>query len=218
MILPTFESNPTERSGPRLLHTIRSILESPTVYKLWWNVVGGPGWAKVLVDKYVEPAPGSRILEIGCGPGNIARYLADYDYVGFDLNSKYIEAARRRLPTAKFECERVSHFSLREQRSFDFVLAIGILHHLNDDESSRLFQIAYDALKTGGKLVTFDGVWTDNQPATTRWLLARDRGQHIRSEQEYLAIASHLFKNVRPSIRHDLLRIPYSHLILECVR
>jgi hypothetical protein len=33
-----------------------------------------------------------------------------------------------------------------------------------------------------------------------------------------VGIASRVFGKVKPSVRHDLLRIPYSHMILECVR
>jgi predicted methyltransferase len=98
------------------------------------------------------------------------------------------------------------------------VLALAIVHHLDDAEARQLFQIAYDSLKPGGKLVTFDGVWTDGQSSAARWLLARDRGEYVRSEREYVGIASQVFSNIRPSVRHDLLRIPYTHLILECVR
>jgi hypothetical protein len=76
----------------------------------------------------------------------------------------------------------------------------------------------YDALRPGAKLVTVDGVWTEKQRAATRWLLSRDRGEHIRHEEEYVSIASEVFSQMRRSIRHDLSRIPYSHLILECVR
>jgi cyclopropane fatty-acyl-phospholipid synthase-like methyltransferase len=201
-----------------MLASIRSVLSNPTAYQLWWNVVGGPASTKVLVSEYIQPKSGTRILEIGCGPGNIARYFTNYEYVGFDVNSKYIAAAQRRFPKATFVCERVSQFSLADRQSFDIVLAIGIVHHLSDGEANQLFRIAYDALKPGGKLVTFDGVWTDDQSAATRWLLSRDRGEHVRSEPEYVGIASQVFAKVRPSIRHDLLRIPYSHLILQCVR
>jgi SAM-dependent methyltransferase len=59
------------------------------------------------------------------------------------------------------------------------VPALGIAHHLEDAEAQRLFQIAYDALKPGGKLITFDGVWTDGQSPAARWLLARDRGLYV---------------------------------------
>jgi SAM-dependent methyltransferase len=201
-----------------MIQFIRSVLSIPTVYQLWWNLVGGPRWAKVLVNEYVQPRVETRILEIGCGPGTIVSYLPRSEYRGFDLNPRYIESAKRRFPKAQFVCERVSKFSLAKEQSFDVVLALGIVHHLDDAEALQLFQIAYDALNPGGKLVTFDGVSADNQSSVVRWLLARDRGEHIRSEREYVRIASQVFSNIKPSVRHDLLRIPYTHLILECIR
>jgi cyclopropane fatty-acyl-phospholipid synthase-like methyltransferase len=201
-----------------MFQSIRSVLAIPAAYNLWWRAVGGPAWAKVLVGQYIQPRAGARILEIGCGPGTIAGYLPDSEYVGFDMSSKYIEIARKRFPQAQFICERVSQFSLSKQQSFDAVLALGVVHHLDDQEARQLFQIAYDALKSGGKLITFDGVWTNDQSPAARWLLARDRGEHVRNEGEYVNIASQVFANVKASVRHDLIRIPYSHLILECVR
>ncbi len=197
---------------------LRRVLAIPAAYQLWWNLVGGPALAKVLINEYVRPTAGKRILEIGCGPGTIVGYLPPSDYLGFDLSPKYIELARKRFPKANFVCERVSQFSLAKEESFDLVLAFGIVHHLGDAEARQLFQIAYDALKPGGKLVTIDGVWADGQSRAARLLLARDRGEHIRSEREYVGIASQVFSNIRPSVRHDLLRIPYTHLILECIR
>jgi len=197
---------------------LRRVLAIPTAYQLWWNVVGGPNLAKVLINEYVRPKAAARILEIGCGPGTIVGYLPPCDYLGFDLSPKYIELARKRFPKAHFVCERVSQFSLAKEQSFDLVLALGIVHHLGDGEARQLFQIAHDALKPGGKLVTIDGVWADGQSSAARWFLTRDRGEHIRSEREYLGIASQVFSDIKPSVRHDLLRIPYSHLILECIR
>jgi cyclopropane fatty-acyl-phospholipid synthase-like methyltransferase len=201
-----------------MLNSLRSVLAVPRAYQLWWNLVGGPGWAKVLVSEYIRPAPGARILEIGCGPGTIVQYLPNSEYLGFDLSPSYIELARKRFPHAQFVCERVSQFSPQKQNSFDFVLALGIVHHLENDEARKLFQIGYEALKPGGKLVTADGVWSDNQSSTARWLLSRDRGEYVRSEDEYVAIASQVFSAVKPTTRHDLLHIPYTHMILECTR
>jgi cyclopropane fatty-acyl-phospholipid synthase-like methyltransferase len=205
-------------SDSRLLRSLRSALEVPAAYDLWWKLVGGPACAKALVKEHIQPQLGSRILEIGCGPGMILRYLPDCTYVGFDISSKYIAMAQKRFPRAQFFCQRVSRFSLAGQPSFDTVLAIGIVHHLDDQEATQLFQIAYDALRPGGKLVTLDGVFTDDQSAAERWLLARDRGEYVRGRPEYLRIASQVFSNIRPTVRHDLLRIPYTHLITECVR
>jgi SAM-dependent methyltransferase len=201
-----------------MIQYLRSILDIPAAYQLWWNLVGGPGLAKVLVNEYAQPRVGVRILEIGCGPGTIVSYLPPSDYLGFDLSPEYIGLARRRFPKARFVCERVSQFSLIGEPSFDVVLAFGIVHHLEDAEARQLFQIAHDALTPGGKLLTIDGVWADGQSPVAQWLLARDRGEHVRCEREYLGIASQVFSDIRPSIHHDLLHIPYTHLILECIR
>ena len=201
-----------------MIQSIRSVLAIPSAYQFWWHVVGGVAQAKVLVNEYIQPSVGARILEIGCGPGTIVRYLPPTEYLGFDLSPRYVKLAKKRFPKAHFVCERVSQFSLAKEQSFDVVLALGIVHHLEDAEARQLFQIAYGALKPGGKLVTIDGVWADGQSPAARWLLAKDRGEYIRSKREYVGIASQVFSNIRPSVRHDLLRIPYTHLILECVR
>jgi len=36
-----------------------------------------------------------RVLDIGCGPGNILKLMPDTEYVGFDLNPHYIEQRPR---------------------------------------------------------------------------------------------------------------------------
>ncbi len=201
-----------------MLQSIRSVLAFPAVYKLWGHLVGGSTSARALVNEYIRPEADARILEIGCGPGTIVPYLPQSGYLGFDLSAEYIEEARRRFPQAKFICERVSKFSLAQQHGFDLVIAIGIIHHLDDAEAKQLFEIAREALKPGGRLVTVDGVFTSDQSPVARWFLARDRGEYVRSEQEYVRIASQVFGSVEPAVRHDLLRIPYTHLILNCVR
>lgn len=201
-----------------MIRTIRSVLAVPQAYQLFWNVIGGPARSRILVKDYIRPKTGDRILEIGCGPGTIVPYLPSCEYVGFDASPSYIEQARQRFPQARFVCERVSEYTLPERSYYDSVLALGIVHHLDDSEAQQLFQIARDALKPGGKLVTLDGVWTNDQSSTARALLARDRGEFVRNEGAYVGIASHAFDNVKASIRHDLLRIPYTHIILECIR
>jgi SAM-dependent methyltransferase len=205
----------------RIFRSVRSVLELPLFYQSWWNAVGGPGYAKALVREYVLREASNRILEIGCGPGTILPYLRlrpSDSYVGFDMNVRYIQRARSRFPQAQFVSARVSQYTLTEHKSFDTVLAFGIVHHLDDDEATQLFQIAHDALKSGGKLVTVDGVRTTGQSAARRWLLTRDRGDYVRNEAGYVNIASQVFTTVRSSIRSDLIRIPYTHLILECIR
>jgi|ERR1700733_1301446 SAM-dependent methyltransferase len=201
-----------------MIRTIRSVLALPQAYQLFWNVIGGPARSRTLVKEFIRPKAGDRILEIGCGPGTIVPYLPKSEYVGFDASAEYIDQARRRFPQARFVCERVSEYTLPERSYFDLVLALGILHHLDDAESQQLFQIAHEALKPGGKLVTLDGVWTNSQSSAAKALLARDRGEFVRTEEGYVIIASKVFDNVKATVREKMLRIPYTHIILECIR
>ncbi len=201
-----------------MIETIRSLLAAPQAYQVFWNMIGGPGRSKILVQEYIRPRTDDRILEIGCGPGTIIPYLPDSEYVGFDASAAYVAKARKRFPRAKFFCQRVNQYAPPQSGYFNIVLALGIVHHLDDEEASHLFQIAHDALQSGGKLVTLDGVWRTGQSLASRYLLSRDRGRFIRREEEYAKLASQSFRNVKPSIRHDLLRIPYTHIILECDR
>ena len=195
---------------------LRSILSLPRAYGAFWNLVGGPGYIRTFVKEYVRLKPGARILDIGCGPGTVVPYLSDVEYVGFDISPQYIASARQRFPKATFVCERVSQFTLPQRSYFDVVLALGIIHHLDDAEARQLCEVAKQALKPGGRLLTFDGVFTKDQSSFARYLVSRDRGEHVRHEQAYVQIASQVFPNVRSTVRHDLLRIPYTHIIMEC--
>jgi cyclopropane fatty-acyl-phospholipid synthase-like methyltransferase len=197
---------------------IRSILSLPLVYRTFINLVGGVRCTKILLEEYVRPNPGARILDIGCGPGTIVPYFPNVQYTGFDMSSAYIESARRRFPEATFICERISRYALPQRSYYDVVLALGILHHLDDEEAQQLFDIAHQALKAGGKLVTLDGVFVREQSALARYVISRDRGEFVRDEEAYVQIASQSFSNVKPNVRHDLLRIPYTHIIMECLR
>lgn len=200
---------------------LKSILDQPAVYKLFSNLVGAQNSQSIFVHEYVRPAAGNRILDIGCGPGNILDHLPEVDYFGFDFSPSYIESAKAHYGhRGQFFCQRVSEAQvfLEQPESFDIVLAIGILHHLDDTEALRLFEIAKRALKKGGRLVTYDGCYVSAQSRAAKYLLSKDRGQYVRDEQGYSDLAKARFDEVKVSIRNDLLNIPYTHIIMECVK
>jgi cyclopropane fatty-acyl-phospholipid synthase-like methyltransferase len=99
---------------------------------------------------------------------------------------------------------------------FDIVLAIGIFHHLTDKEAIEMFELADTLLKPDGRFITFDGVYTPGQGFFTRFFLSNDRGKYVRTEDQYRAIAQKYFTDIHVSIRDDLLRLPYTHIIMEC--
>ncbi|MCZ2207908.1 hypothetical protein, partial [Cylindrospermopsis raciborskii] len=59
-----------------------------------------------------------------------------------------------------------------------------------------------------------------NQSPIARWIISKDRGQNVRDEKGYLNLAYNLFPPPYTScnIRHNLLRIPYTHIIIESTK
>jgi SAM-dependent methyltransferase len=201
----------------RTLGRLSSILNFAAGYRLFGQIVRGNA-CSIYLAEYVKPAPGEKILDIGCGPGDILNYLPDVDYTGFDISPEYIAAAKKRFSNrGRFYCDDVGLVDgERERGTFNLVMATGIVHHLDDRQAVRLFDLARAALRPEGRLVTFDGCYEPGQSSIARWLLDKDRGKFVRTRVEYLRLASAHFPKVEAHIRHDLLRIPYTHLIMCC--
>jgi SAM-dependent methyltransferase len=198
------------------LFDLRSALAIAPVYRRFQQLVCGNHYAR-FVHEYLRPAAGQRILDIGCGPAAILSHLPDVEYTGVDLSPTYIESARRRYgDRGQFHCRHVYEASLGDLGTFDLVIAHGILHHLDDADALHLFKLAGSALRREGRLVTLDGCFVEGQSPAARRLLAMDRGRFVRDKRGYLQLAQKYFAHVSVDIRHDLIRIPYTHIILQC--
>jgi cyclopropane fatty-acyl-phospholipid synthase-like methyltransferase len=195
----------------------RGLLSRAAGYRLFGTLIGAPAVRALLIDEYARVQAGERVLDIGCGPGTIVPFLPRVEYLGFDASEPYVMAARTRYgDRGTFVCGRVGVQNISRESYYDVVLAIGILHHLDDGEADELFRLARRALRPGGRLITFDGCYVDGQSRLARWIISKDRGQNIRTKEAYLARAARVFAQVAAHVRHDLLRIPYTHIILEC--
>jgi len=76
------------------------------------------------------------ILDVGCGPGQLAQLLMEQrlrDYVGVDISEVAIDMARERVPGAKFLVEDVCTGTTVATSKVDVVIATEALEHLDDD-------------------------------------------------------------------------------------
>jgi cyclopropane fatty-acyl-phospholipid synthase-like methyltransferase len=195
---------------------VRSILSSPIVYDFFQDLMGSHRIRTEFVQQHIRPNQGMRILDIGCGTARILDYLPDVEYYGFDLSREYIDDATRRYgKRGKFKCAFVEQEVIDQIEAFDIVIAIGLLHHLDDAQAQALMTLAKSALTKGGKLVTIDPCYAVGQNAFARFLVSRDRGQNVRSVEQYQSLAYEVFPEVKSEIRHRTW-IPYTHCIMEC--
>jgi len=192
------------------------LLSIAPLYSAFQTAIGANRARARFVSEHVRFAPGDKILDIGCGTGEILGFLGGQTYVGFDPDAGYIESAVARYG-------HLGQFSVGGvtdppplARDFDLAISIGVLHHLDDVLSRALVDLARAHLRPGGRLVTLDPVLVTGQHPVARGLAKRDRGSFVRSPDEYEAIVRGHFESVQITQHHDFLRVPYSHLAMEC--
>jgi cyclopropane fatty-acyl-phospholipid synthase-like methyltransferase len=99
-------------------------------------------------------APGSSVLELGCGHGVISQAVID---AGFslhvvDASPKMIRAFQARFPTVPAECAAIEDSDFF-RRTFDGIVAWGLMFLLPPDSQKLLIAKAAKALNPGGQFL-----------------------------------------------------------------
>jgi SAM-dependent methyltransferase len=140
------------------------------------------------------------------------------DYWGFDISEEYINYAAKKFGArGHFSSRQLGNDDLSNMPKFDLVLAIGLLHHMDDKAAIAFLQLAHEALKPGGRLVTLDACWVEGQHPIAKFLITHDRGQNVRTESGYMELVASVFSSIKITVRHKMW-IPYTHCFIECTR
>jgi len=195
------------------------LLASAWLYDAVQDALGAHELRARFVREHVRPAPHARVLDVGCGTGALGLHLGACEYTGVDRSDAYLAVARTRVgPDARLCRADVAHPEALPAGSFDIVILSGLLHHLPDATAGGLLRATAARLAPGGRLVTLDPTVTGASHPVGRLLAACDRGRHVRSPEAYARLARQALDRVAVRVAHDLLRVPYSHAILDCER
>ena len=196
---------------------VHGVLNLPRLYQSIQDRLRKPGAAEIVISSYIRPHEGCRLLDVGCGPGSLLNFLGDVDYVGIDRNERYIRQASDRFAgRGEFLLADVRELPSQNHALFDVVTMMGLLHHLDDQVVVELLTTVRGLLKPQGRLVTVDPCLIDRQNPIARLLIKMDRGQNIRTAEQYKELTVSDFPNLELSVRGDLLRVPYNHAIMVC--
>jgi SAM-dependent methyltransferase len=139
---------------------------------------------RATIRREMDLGPASRTLDLGCGPGAFADLFAAGDYVGVDLNARYIDHARRTRKGA-FLVSDAKHVDLPAGR-FDQVLIFGLLHHLPDEEVRGVLSECRRLLVAGGRVLVIEDIPTVSRLNLVGHLIHRvENGEFIRPVEDY---------------------------------
>jgi SAM-dependent methyltransferase len=120
------------------------------------------------VRKWARAFPrGAAVIDLGCGPGfPITEVLVaeGLNVFAIDAAPSLVEAFRRNLPNTPVVCEAIQD-SRFFNRTFDGVLAWGLIFLLSAEDQRRLIEKFADILVPGGRLLftspAIPAVWND---------------------------------------------------------
>lgn len=198
---------------------LRSVLAWPPVYRLLNRVIGNEKFRRWFIDHVVAVKGGQTLVDLGCGPADILPELdAGVRYIGLDISEAYIGAARQRHGERGLFLAGTVETWRRDPRirDADVVLAYGLFHHVDDEETLAIFQFARDVLRPGGRFVFLEPCLLRWQARRSVFMMAQDRGRNVRTEQEWKRLVHAVFPVASTSVVTNANRLGYTHLIAEC--
>jgi SAM-dependent methyltransferase len=163
---------------------IERLLEHPAVYQMWQAPFARAKFAPV--QRSLPSMRGLRVLDVGCGPGTNASVFDGSEYVGIDINERYLAVARTRC-RGRFVQADLATADLSSLGLFDVIVINSFLHHLPDEAVSRLLAQLAARLAPRGHVHVLELVLPD------RWSIGRvmarlDRGRFARSASAWNAL------------------------------
>lgn len=105
------------------------------------------------VDKFLNYLEGKKVLDIGCGVGNLTKYIMDkgFKVEGIDLSKEMLNIAKQKYSDIKFYEMNMKEITLRKK--YDGIMLAYSLFHLTKKEVIEVLPKYYDLLNSNGKIL-----------------------------------------------------------------
>lgn len=141
-------------------------------------VLFGSGKLNFEVYKMVHPVEGKKILDVACGTHTFSDWIYG-NYTGVDTNQDILEVNVDKYPRKVFKVMDARKLKFKKN-SFDIVLVMNLLHHLNDEDAIKVLKEAKRVAKE--KIVVIDNVIPCS--FIKGFFMLMDEGKFIRTELE----------------------------------
>ncbi len=108
-------------------------------------------------------SPNTKVLEIGCGNGKNMRYRNDLDFYGIDSSEVLVDICKKKgLNVIHGDARKLPY----DNNSFDSIIMIAVIHHINPDEHNLILNEIERILKPDGKCLITN--WAVEQPSDAK--------------------------------------------------
>lgn len=168
---------------------------------------------KKIISKELPIRNNIKLLDIGCGTGILSPYFSNADYIGIDIDQKLIDFAKKRYPDRTFLTMGGEHNTLPDS-SFDFILVVGVIHHLNNTVASALLKQAQRVLRKNGTVLIIEAIPPiDSFNMFGRFIRSLDKGHFIRPATDYKSLFKKYF-SVKHTCQHRGGIVDYAVFVL----
>lgn len=151
-----------------------------------------------------------RIIDLGCGTGNLVEYINPKRYFGGDINPNFVELARRKYPDRDFQVFDLLKSKFPKDK-FDYAVIMNVLHHLTDKQVLKVF----DRIQSWGGAKELIIVESRPRGLIGNFLESLDAGENFRDFEKLkkIILIKWKFKKTR------IVMAPfgtYEYLVAQC--
>ena len=127
-----------------------------------------------LIARKLHLEPGMRVLELGGGFGELARFLAaehGCEVVSYNISSQQVEYARKLCEGLPVDIRQQDYReAANESREYDRVVSIGLMEHVGPKNYRGFFELAQARLKAGGLALVHTIGGNVSRASTDPWI------------------------------------------------